>query len=214
VFVLCTPPPGATDLQMLPCSGRPLYDRWPKRRRGGPTGWWWAQPIPRRAHVRALAPQAWILLPGVGAQGGDLEGGVGRRACAMTVGGDRQRLAGIIYAAIHAERRSICGSRSARSGNGTGCRPTLRIAADPGPGRHRRGQVRRVHAGIRNQSPIYIDLRLLVFILTCCALAAHAYAGLIGGNMDEGMGEWVLGWRHPYAALPIGTAVALETGLR
>ncbi len=76
-------------------------------------------------------------------------GGVGRRAARRRAGGDRQRRAG-----DHLRRRSAPGgARSAAAdqrgaGKGTGCPPHASIAANPGPGRHRRGQVRRVYTGI------------------------------------------------------------------
>jgi uridine monophosphate synthetase len=57
------------------------------------------------------------------------------------------------------------------------------------------------------QSPIYIDLRLLVSRPTLLWQAAHAYANLLGGlPADRVAGV-------PYAALPIGTAVSLVSDI-
>ena len=75
VFLLChTSNPGATDLQTLPCPSRPLYEAVAEKAKEWGTGLVVGATYPEAlARVRALAPQAWILLPGVGAQGGDLE---------------------------------------------------------------------------------------------------------------------------------------------
>lgn len=57
-----------------------------------------------------------------------------------------------------------------------------------------------------DSSPVYLDLRLLVSDPPTLALAAKAYAVILAGlHFDRLAGI-------PYAALPIGTAVALETG--
>lgn len=83
VFVLCrTSNPGAADLQDLPLAdGRPLYEavaelarRWNSRGNVGlVVGATWPEQLQR---VRRLCPDMSLLLPGIGAQGGDLEGAV------------------------------------------------------------------------------------------------------------------------------------------
>jgi uridine monophosphate synthetase len=55
-------------------------------------------------------------------------------------------------------------------------------------------------------SPIYIDLRLLASYPDVLARAAAAYAGLLQGLDYQRIAA------IPYAALPIGTAVSLQTG--
>jgi len=80
VFVLCrTSNPGARELQDLDCGGRPLYQvvaemvarRWNSR---GNCGLVVGATYPGElAQVRAIAPQLPFLVPGVGAQGGDVE---------------------------------------------------------------------------------------------------------------------------------------------
>ena len=82
VFVLChTSNPSAADLQELEVGGEPLYVRLARRARE------WSDfdnvglvvgatyPDALRA-VRAVAPDVWFLVPGVGAQGGYLEAAV------------------------------------------------------------------------------------------------------------------------------------------
>lgn len=79
VFVLCrTSNPGAADLQDLPLAdGRPVYEAvaelargWNRRGNVGlVVGATWPEQIER---VRRLCPRMPLLLPGVGAQGGDL----------------------------------------------------------------------------------------------------------------------------------------------
>jgi uridine monophosphate synthetase len=56
------------------------------------------------------------------------------------------------------------------------------------------------------QSPIYFDLRLLASHPRLLADVARAYARLLAGLTFDRLGAL------PYAALPIGTAVALQTG--
>ena len=79
VFLLChTSNPGARDLQELSVGGTPLYMRiaamarsWNTR---GNIGLVIGATYPHLlAGVRESAPDLWFLLPGVGAQGGDLE---------------------------------------------------------------------------------------------------------------------------------------------
>lgn len=79
VFLLChTSNPGARDLQELDAGGLPLYERiagmaaaWSVH---GNIGLVAGATYPETlARVRAAAPGLWVLLPGIGSQGGDLE---------------------------------------------------------------------------------------------------------------------------------------------
>lgn len=91
VLVLArTSNPGAADLQDLEVEGRPLFEqvvtraveRFPAERCGFVVGSTW----PREARrIRELAPDRLFLLPGVGAQGGDVAEAV--RAAADATGG-------------------------------------------------------------------------------------------------------------------------------
>jgi len=230
IFLLChTSNPGATDLQALECGGRPLYQvvaeqavRWGENI-GLVIGATYPQPL--RA-VREMAPQMWILLPGVGAQGGDLEAalaaGLDEQGSGIIVSSSRS----IIYAEdpraaawelrdrINAARR-MSQSQISRSAN-------LRIAASP------RVQLILALADIGcvrfgdftlrsgQRSPIYIDLRLLVSHPTVLRQVAQAYVQLLQKDWDLDIGHWDLKFDRlaaiPYAALPIGTAVSLESG--
>ena len=78
-FILCrTSNPGAGEFQDLPVDGRPLYQvvaervqRWDEH---GNCGLVVGATYPEElAHVRALCPRLPLLIPGVGAQQGDLE---------------------------------------------------------------------------------------------------------------------------------------------
>jgi len=217
VFVLChTSNPGATDLQTLPCPARPLYEVVAVKAAGWGAGLVVGATYPEAlARVRALAPQAWILLPGVGAQGGDLEAALaaGLRDDGLGVIVNASR--GIIYAGDPRQaaldlRRQINAARA----KGPAAPPTLQsqltlALADIGAVKF--GEFT-LASGKR--SPIYIDLRLLVSHPNVLRLVAHAYAELIRGivvSEDRRLGIRLVA--IPYAALPIGTAVALEMDL-
>ncbi len=217
VFVLChTSNPGATDLQTLPCPARPLYEMVAEKAAGWGTGLVVGATYPEAlARVRALAPQAWILLPGVGTQGGDLEAALaaGLRDDGLGVIVNISR--GIIYAGDPRQaaldlRQQINAARA----KGAALCPTLQLQltlalADIGAVKF--GEFTLASG---KKSPIYIDLRLLASHPGVLRLVAHAYAGLIGGILaggDGGSGTRLAA--IPYAALPIGTAVALEMEL-
>lgn len=79
IFVLCrTSNPSSEDLQTLETGGEPLYAAvarralaWLADREAGlVVGAMSAGPV---SEIRRLAPAAWFLMPGLGAQGGDLE---------------------------------------------------------------------------------------------------------------------------------------------
>lgn len=82
-FVLArTSNPGARDIQDLPVEGRPLYEhvvrtcveRFPADRCGFVVGATYPEEAKR---LRALAPDRLFLLPGIGAQGGELDAALG-----------------------------------------------------------------------------------------------------------------------------------------
>jgi uridine monophosphate synthetase len=217
VFVLChTSNPGAIDLQTLPCPARPLYEMVAEKAAGWGTGLVVGATFPDAlARVRALAPQAWILLPGVGAQGGDLEAALATGLRDDRLGVIVNASRGVIYAGNPRQaaldlRRQINAARA----KGPAPRPTLQsqltlALADIGAVKF--GEFT-LASGLK--SPIYIDLRLLASYPDVLRLVAHAYAGLIrkilaGRERRPGIRLAAI----PYAALPIGTAVALETGL-
>jgi orotidine-5'-phosphate decarboxylase len=79
VFLLAlTSNPGAVDFQLQAMGERRLFEqvvhtaeRWPRAAELGYVAG--ATQAPHLAAIRALAPKAWLLVPGVGAQGGDLQ---------------------------------------------------------------------------------------------------------------------------------------------
>jgi uridine monophosphate synthetase len=212
VFLLChTSNPGATDLQTLDCGGRPLYQvvaeqavRW-----GENVGLVIGATYPQALQaVREMAPQMWILLPGVGTQGGDLEAalaaGLDEQGSGIIVNASRS----IIYAenprvAAQKLRDRINAARSMpKSQTLTSSRDQLILAlADIGCVKF--GQFT-LTSGL--QSPIYIDLRLLVSHPSTLRDVARAYAQLLRPLALDRLAA------IPYAALPIGTAVSLELG--
>jgi uridine monophosphate synthetase len=168
------------------------------------------------ANVRAVAPDAWFLVPGIGAQGGDLvatlAAGLRADGLGLIINASRTiALADDHRAAARQFRDEINAARS------TGPRPLAR-PAPPAPARQTSGTpslaVDLFHLGAVKfgtftlasgmQSPIYIDLRLLVSQPVLLARAAAAYAAILA----ELPCERIAG--VPYAALPIGTAVAIE----
>ena len=92
VFLLCrTSNPGARDFQDYDIDGEPLYVRVAEKaltwKRQGELGFVVGATYPIEiARVRAVAPDAPLLVPGVGAQGGDLEAAV---RSAVDTHGDR-----------------------------------------------------------------------------------------------------------------------------
>jgi uridine monophosphate synthetase len=217
VFLLChTSNPGATDLQMLACPSRPLYQVVAERAAAWGTALVVGATFPQAlARVRALAPEAWILLPGVGPQGGDLEAALaaGLRTDGLGVVVNASR--GIIYAdsprqAALELRARIQAARSHTVSAPFDARAALTLAlADIGA-----IQFGNFTLASGKSSPIYIDLRLLASHPVVLRQAAWAYAELVqsilsGGAVQGGIRLAAI----PYAALPIGAAVALEMDL-
>lgn len=220
VFVLCkTSNPSSSELQDLPYRGEPLYRHVARLA----VGWAGDSPIGlvtgatypgALADIRADAPEAWLLAPGVGAQGGELEAvvraGLRPDGLGMLVNASRS----IMYAddprrEAQRLRDAINCVRRAMRAEGT--------AADDPQARERRALAHGLfeaqcvcfgdfvlHSGAH--SPIYIDLRRLVTYPSLLERVARCYARLLS----------VLDYDRiaaiPYAALPIGTAVSLQTG--
>jgi uridine monophosphate synthetase len=218
VFLLChTSNPGATDLQTLDCGGRPLYQvvaeqaaRW-----GENVGLVIGATYPQALQgVREMAPQMWILLPGVGAQEGDLE-------AALAAGLD-ERGSGIIISAsrsiIYAEDPRAAAQELRDRINAARLIPNSQSPIPKStnlPSTHHLaltladiGCVRCGDFTLRSgqRSPIYIDLRLLISHPSVLRHVTQAYAQLLRPLAFDRLAA------IPYAALPIGTAVSLELG--
>jgi len=212
VFLLChTSNEGARDFQTLRSGGHALHElvalkalEWGAALVVGAT---YPQALSR---IRELTPDAWILVPGVGAQGGDLEE-------ALAAGLDRQRRGlvinasrGIIYAsdprqAASELRQRINRGRRETNSNAHRLR-ALSAKEELCLALHDLGCVRfgdfTLVSGQR--SPIYLDLRLLVSSPALLRRVADAYVEILASLSFDRLAA------IPYAALPIATAVALE----
>jgi uridine monophosphate synthetase len=219
VFLLChTSNPGARDIQELTADGRFVYEHvaalavsWNGR---GNAGLVVGATYPGElARVRLIAPEAWILLPGVGTQGGDLEASLaaGLRDDGMGVIVNVSR--GVAQAAdpgaaAREYRDRINAVRRGPRGDATPA-PTASLADEIAVGLHALGAVRFGEFTLKSgqKSPIYIDLRLLVSDPALMRTVARAMAALLKSIACDRIAA------IPYGGLPIGQAVSLETGL-
>jgi uridine monophosphate synthetase len=155
----------------------------------------------------------WILLPGVGAQGGDLEASL---AAGLDAGGSGI-LVNVSRAICQVENPGAA-AREYRDRINAVRRASPRVssaASPPNPlldqialGLHSLGAVRFGDFTLKSgkKSPIYIDLRLLVSDPGLMAAAARALAGIMSGLTYDRIAA------IPYGGLPIGQAVALCNG--
>jgi uridine monophosphate synthetase len=209
VFVLArTSNPGAADLQdARMASGETLAERVVELFGDG-VGFVVGATAPGALRrLRRIAPEAWILAPGVGPQGADLE-------AAVTSGTRRDGL-GLLLSASRAIATASDPSAAAEA-----LRDQINRIRDRGPSRspndldrlaadlHASGCIRfgafTLKSGVT--SPVYIDLRRLCHVPDLLSDVARLMGRLLQGLTYDHIAAL------PYAALPIGTAIALQTG--
>ena len=219
VFLLCkTSNQGAGDLQDLRLIGtrqaRHLYEqvavlaqKWNDRQNvGDVVGATHPQAL---ADVRKLAPDLWILAPGVGAQGGDLHAALtaGLRADglgllipvsrAISRAADPRAAAQALFKDIQQARQTL-----RREALGEQIPPAL------AEGLLQAGCVKFGSFTLKSGliSPIYIDLRLLASHPALLAEVGTAFIPLLEKLHFDRLAAL------PYAAMPIGTAISLQSG--
>jgi uridine monophosphate synthetase len=233
VFLLCkTSNPGAADLQdLIVATGEhqgsvPLHEHIARLAQGWNSGnniglVVGATQLEALRRVRAAAPDLWLLVPGVGAQGGDMEAalnaGLRQDGQGMLINVSRS-IARAENPKLEAAKlrdemaqvireRRMEGSKTASSSTGTPPVPNsaLNSLAD---GLLEAGCVKFGEFTLKSglKSPIYIDLRRLVTYPKLLEQVASAYLPFLKKLQVDRLAGL------PYAAIPIVTAISLQSG--
>jgi uridine monophosphate synthetase len=228
VFLLCkTSNPGAADLQNQVVVGGPhpllLFERvallaqeW---NRLGNLGLVVGATHPEALErVRQHAPEMWILAPGVGAQGGDLEAALqaGLRGDGLGLLIPVSRLLSHAPDARRAAQEVVAKInriKDAMEKPGDADRPFRKADPNSPPSRldlafeiHKVGCVQFGEFTLKSgqQSPIYIDLRRIIGYPSLLDLVAAAYVKILREITFDRLAAL------PYAAIPIATAISLR----
>jgi uridine monophosphate synthetase len=226
VFLLCkTSNPGAADLQDMQLSagmvGRTLYEQvaqlaqqWNQHDNLGLVVG--ATQVDALARVRQLAPDLWIMAPGVGAQGGDLIQALGS--------GLRKDGLGLLVPVSRAVSRAVNPRLAAielRDAIRTGCQSKITLPGSDFKTDLATSNLRQLADGLLDagcvkfgtftlksglESPIYIDLRQLITYPRLLHQVGAAYLPILQEL------EFTRLAGLPYAAIPIATAVSLQGG--
>jgi len=171
------------------------------------------------AHFRALAPDRWVLAPGVGAQGGTVEevlsAGLTQTGQGLIISASRSisyaddpRGAALALRSEIVETRSVVGGVMGQVSGVTHKDDTVGVENSKAElifQLHETGCIQFGDFTLASgqSSPIYIDLRRISSSPDLLKLAAQAYTNLLAGLSFDCLAA------VPYAALTIGTAVAL-----
>jgi uridine monophosphate synthetase len=211
-FVLCkTSNPGADEFQALSVESRSLYEMVAQHAQqwnaNGNVGLVVGATDPQAlARVRLAAPDLWFLVPGVGAQGGDLksalEAGLRPDGLGLIINVSRQIAKASDPREEARQMRDDINVVRSHATFRTPHSPFSQLAQDLVDSQCVRFGQFKLKSGIT--SPIYLDLRRLVTHPQILRRVAVAYAATLKTlEFDRLAGI-------PYAALPIATAIALE----